>query len=264
MRTLVVLAVIGVCSASYQAPNVHPRYTGPVAATVPAGVDGQIVQVPDTHEVMAARNKFFTTYNQQLAKVNSHPTSPSYSAPAPSYHASAPAPSYPSHAPAPSYPTYSGPSGPAYRAPGYPFNDQDEPRPVGDTADVASAKASFSNSYNRKAAEAAAAPDVYIITGSPAPLPVSYAPAPVSNNYPAAAPAASYPSYGPAPSYAHHSGPPGPAYRAPGYPFNDQDEPRPVGDTAEVAAAKGQFFSTYNRQAAEAAAAPDHYATHSY
>ncbi|KAK3865797.1 hypothetical protein Pcinc_028617 [Petrolisthes cinctipes] len=161
MRTLVVLAVIGVCSASYQAPNVHPRYTGPVAATVPAGVDGQIVQVPDTHEVMAARNKFFTTYNEQLAKVNSHPTSHSYSAPAPSYPSHAPAPSYPSHAPAPSYPTYSGPSGPAYRAPGYPFNDQDEPRPVGDTAEVAAAKGQFFSTYNRQAAEAAAAPDHY-------------------------------------------------------------------------------------------------------
>ncbi|KAK4317845.1 hypothetical protein Pmani_011084 [Petrolisthes manimaculis] len=262
MRTLVVLAVIGVCSASYQAPIVHPRYTGPVAATVPAGVDGQIVQVPDTHEVMAARNKFFATYNEQLARVNSHPTSPSYSAPAPvtnNYPSYAPATSYP--APAPSYPSHSGPPGPAYRAPGYPFNDQDEPRPVGDTADVASAKASFLNSYNRKVAEAAAAPDVYIITGSPAPLPVSYAPAPISNNYPHSAPA---PSYAPGPSYTQHSGPPGPAYRAPGFPFNNQDEPRPVGDTAEVAAAKGQFFSTYNRQAAEAAAAPDHYATHSY
>ncbi|XP_037798189.1 histidine-rich protein PFHRP-II-like [Penaeus monodon] len=76
MKTLVVLAVLGVCSASLQQAYNHgynyvqPRYVGPLASTVPAGVDGTITPVSDTYEVAAARGAFFRAYQDQLATVN--------------------------------------------------------------------------------------------------------------------------------------------------------------------------------------------------
>ncbi|KAK4317851.1 hypothetical protein Pmani_011090 [Petrolisthes manimaculis] len=157
---VVVLAVIGVCSASYQAPIVHPRYTGPVAATVPAGVDGQIVQVPDTHEVMAARNKFFATYNEQLAEISSlRYGTPNYSPSGPVYtHVpSYSAPIHPQPYSAPAYPqAYSAPA-PSYGTPAAGY----APAPVRDTPEVAAAKAEFFRTFDRQAAAAAAAPDDY-------------------------------------------------------------------------------------------------------
>merc|ERR1712212_25683 len=44
------------------------KWTGPVAATVPAGVDGKITQVPETAEVAAARNAFIASYNAALSR----------------------------------------------------------------------------------------------------------------------------------------------------------------------------------------------------
>ncbi|KAG7177134.1 cuticle protein CP1499-like [Homarus americanus] len=120
MRALVVLAVVGVCTAvpfvqdtpevaaekarffqAYQAaqaaaqpqynaiphqayntghynPSHHnlghynhapaqPKWTGPVAATIPAGLPGAGNQVADTPEVAAARQAFFSTYQRQAA-----------------------------------------------------------------------------------------------------------------------------------------------------------------------------------------------------
>ena len=46
---------------------VQPRWTGPMAATVPAGVDGTLTPVQPTAEVAAARNAFLATYNAQVA-----------------------------------------------------------------------------------------------------------------------------------------------------------------------------------------------------
>nr|XP_027224962.1 cuticle protein CP1876-like [Penaeus vannamei] len=50
----------------HHAAPVQPKWTGPVAATVPAGVDGTITPVSDTHEVAAARNAFNSAYQAQL------------------------------------------------------------------------------------------------------------------------------------------------------------------------------------------------------
>ncbi|XP_042229381.1 cuticle protein CP1499-like [Homarus americanus] len=154
MRTLVVLAVIGVCSAStYQAHNpdhsysvpVQPRWRGPVAATVPAGVNGRIEQIPDTPEVAAAKNDFFRAYNNQLAAV--------------SYGTPGYAPSPPvSHGPVVSAFTPDVPSYP-YGFPATTYNVA--PVQVRDTPEVAAAKAEFFRTYERQAAAAAAAPDDY-------------------------------------------------------------------------------------------------------
>ncbi|KAK4317844.1 hypothetical protein Pmani_011083 [Petrolisthes manimaculis] len=63
---------MGVCSASYQANtygHVQPRYTGPLASSVPAGVGGKIIPVSDTYEVASAKNAFFRAYDEQLARI---------------------------------------------------------------------------------------------------------------------------------------------------------------------------------------------------
>ncbi|XP_037798137.1 cuticle protein CP1499-like [Penaeus monodon] len=148
MKSLVILAVLGMCSAStwqatyggygvYGAPY-QRKWTGPVAATVPAGVDGTITPVSDTYEVAAARNAFFKAYNAQLAAVGAY----RYGTPA--YHHATPAVHVSVAAPAAHH------SALAYGA---------APAPVGDTAAVAAAKADFFRLYNLQAAAAAAAPD---------------------------------------------------------------------------------------------------------
>ncbi|XP_071551803.1 cuticle protein CP1499-like [Panulirus ornatus] len=189
MRTLVVLAVMGVCSASYQAYNpgpahysapAQPKWVGPVASSVPAGVNGKVIPVSDTPEVAAARNAFFRAYQNQLAAVSgprygSGHAGPSFThaAPAHSYsvstHVSAPVhvpaapvhvPAAPVHIPA----AHVHVSGGSYGAPavhvtahGY----HGAPTQVGDTPEVAAAKAEFFRTYERQAAAAAAAPDDY-------------------------------------------------------------------------------------------------------
>ncbi|XP_037798138.1 cuticle protein CP1499-like [Penaeus monodon] len=148
MRALVILAVLGVCSgynwqATYGGYGVYGspyqrKWTGPVAATVPAGVDGTLTQVSDTYEVAAARNAFFQAYNAQLAAVGGY----RYGTPA--YHHATPAVHVSVAAPAAQY------SALTYGA---------APAPVGDTPAVAAAKAEFFRLYNLQAAAAAAAPD---------------------------------------------------------------------------------------------------------
>ncbi|ROT84224.1 calcified cuticle protein CP19.0 isoform B [Penaeus vannamei] len=51
----------------HHAAPVQPKWTGPVAATVPAGLPGSAPQVADTPEVAAAKQQFFSTYNRQAA-----------------------------------------------------------------------------------------------------------------------------------------------------------------------------------------------------
>ncbi|XP_071551563.1 cuticle protein CP1499-like [Panulirus ornatus] len=167
MKALVVLAVMGVCSASYQAYNpgygpyggsygyVQPKWTGPVAATVPAGVGGKIIPVSDTYEVAAARDAFFGAYQDQLATIRAHRYgTPGYGRPGPAGpgHSGAPTRSY--GAPAPSY----GAPAPSYGAPAPSYG---APTQVGDTPEVAAAKTEFFRLYNQQAAAAAAAPDHY-------------------------------------------------------------------------------------------------------
>merc|ERR1711942_439959 len=50
--------------------TVTQKWTGPVAATVPAGVQG-LNQVPDTADVQAATRSFLAAYNAQLAATRS-------------------------------------------------------------------------------------------------------------------------------------------------------------------------------------------------
>merc|ERR1712212_240549 len=69
-------------------PAATLKWTGPVAATVGAGVNGQIVPVSDTADVQAATAKFNAAYANALratgnAVVVSHNTQPIHFAPAP-------------------------------------------------------------------------------------------------------------------------------------------------------------------------------------
>ncbi|XP_042857811.1 cuticle protein CP1499-like [Penaeus japonicus] len=181
MRALVLLAVLGVCSAVpfiqdtpevqaekarfFQAfgaaqaaatpqqavyrpsPAAQPKWYGPVAATVPAGVDGTITPVSDTQEVSAARNAFLNAYNAQVrATVGAAPAVPSYT---PTHHH---VPAVPHHAPAaPQYqPKWTGPVAATVPA-GLPGSAPQ----VADTAEVAAAKQAFFNTYQRQAAAAA-------------------------------------------------------------------------------------------------------------
>ncbi|XP_042225975.1 cuticle protein CP1499-like [Homarus americanus] len=157
MRTLVILAVMGVCSAStYQAINhghhygvpVQPRWTGPVAATVPAGVDGRVIPVSDTYEVAAAKNAFFRAYQNQVDTIRSRRYgTPGYA-------------SFPPVAYGPVVNTYT-PVVPShsYGVPHTTYNVT--PGLVRDTPEVAAAKAQFFRTFERQAAAAAAAPDHY-------------------------------------------------------------------------------------------------------
>nr|XP_053635081.1 uncharacterized protein LOC128690430 [Cherax quadricarinatus] len=190
MRTLVILAVLGVCSAvpsigdtpevaaekarffqafraaeasakphynahqqahntghynphqynhgKYNPGHYHqPKWTGPVAATIPAGVDGTITPVSDTRDVSAARNAFFNAYQSQLAATAGRAPSPHYQG-APSY-----TPSYHHQ------PKWTGPVAATVPA-GLPGS-----HPVVDTPEVAAAKHSFFSTYQRQAAAAA-------------------------------------------------------------------------------------------------------------
>ncbi|KAK3887507.1 hypothetical protein Pcinc_008386 [Petrolisthes cinctipes] len=47
--------------------SVQPRWTGPLASTVPAGLPGSVSQVSDTAEVAAAKQAFFNTFQQQVS-----------------------------------------------------------------------------------------------------------------------------------------------------------------------------------------------------
>nr|XP_045619017.1 postacrosomal sheath WW domain-binding protein-like [Procambarus clarkii] len=201
----VVLAVIGVCSAGYQAYNpgyqaynpgfgygVQPKYVGPVAATIPAGIGGKVIPVSDTYEVAAAKDDFYKAYDKQLntldiirssrygtpgyapaLPVHKAPVAPifastgsygppavAYGAPAVSY--GAPAVSY--GAPAVSYgaPTvsYGAPIG-SYGASIGSYGYHGPPTQVHDTPEVVAAKAEFFKLYNKQAAAAASAPDLY-------------------------------------------------------------------------------------------------------
>ncbi|XP_042229367.1 cuticle protein CP1499-like [Homarus americanus] len=168
MKALVVLAVMGVCSAStYQAYDhghhygvpVQPRWTGPVAATVPAGVDGNIIQVPDTYEVAAAKNAFFRAYQNQVDTIRSRRYgTPGYASVPPVAYAPV-VNTFTPVVPSQSYGVPSVPTVPGVPATTYGYNVA--PGPVQDTPEVAAAKAQFFRTFERQAAAAAAAPDHY-------------------------------------------------------------------------------------------------------
>ncbi|XP_063598279.1 prespore vesicle protein-like [Penaeus indicus] len=233
MRILVVLAVLGVCSASLQQAYNHgynyvqPRYVGPLASTVPAGVDGTITPVSDTYEVAAARGAFFRAYQDQLATVNAL----RYGAPATHHavHHSAPAVHQNAQTVHHNTPAVHN------RVPAVHHN-------------VDSVHHSAPTVHHNAPAVHHNAPTVH----NRAPtvhhnVAVHHSAPAVHHNAPAA----------------HH--------RAPTVHHNvaavSQSLPAvpdQVRDTPEVSAAKAEFFRLYNQQAAAAAAAPDHHAVSPY
>lgn len=124
----------------------HPRYVGPLASSVPAGVGGKLIPVSDTYEVAAARDQFSRAYKDQLNTINAIRAS-RYSSPGYGYATYDPT-VHVSHA------GYSIPS----------YSHTGVPTPVGDTPEVKAAKATFFRLYNKQAAAAAAAPDDYVYT----------------------------------------------------------------------------------------------------
>merc|ERR1712198_122141 len=60
-----------VVAEHHQAAPISQRWTGPFAATVPAGVEGALDNVVDTAEVRAAAAEFFRAYQAQLAATRS-------------------------------------------------------------------------------------------------------------------------------------------------------------------------------------------------
>lgn len=110
------------------------RWTGPVAATIPAGVQGSTPQVPDTAEVAAARNAFLAAYRAQVAATTGQVIPQT-----PVFRAQAPIP-----APAPAQAKWVGPVAATIPA-GLPGSSPQ----VADTPEVAAARSAFLNAYNR-------------------------------------------------------------------------------------------------------------------
>lgn len=112
-------------------PRPQPRWTGPLASQVPAGLPGSTAFVSETADVNAARNDFFNAYKAQvIATVPTGPTRQTYS-PEPVYVA----------APKPQ-PRWTGPLASQVPA-GLPGSTAF----VADTPEVSAAKSSFYNSY---------------------------------------------------------------------------------------------------------------------
>ncbi|XP_066941227.1 cuticle protein CP1499-like [Macrobrachium rosenbergii] len=139
-----------------------PKWTGPVAATVPAGVDGTVTPVGDTADVSAARQAFFNAYQAQLsATVGAAPSFP-HAVPA---HAPAFPHAVPAHVPAhtfnavhaaPVQPKWTGPVAATVPA-GLPGSTSQ----VADTPEVQAAKAAFFQTFQRQVAAAAPAAPVW-------------------------------------------------------------------------------------------------------
>jgi len=117
-----------------------PRWTGPVAATIPAGVPGSVSQVPDTADVAAERSRFLAAFRAQVAAT----TGQQFAAPAVAVPASVPAPAPVQMAAIPEIPAkWMGPL-----AATIPAGVNGQLIQVADTADVAAARDAFLASYN--------------------------------------------------------------------------------------------------------------------
>ncbi|XP_042867833.1 cuticle protein CP1499-like [Penaeus japonicus] len=257
MKSLVLLAVLGVCSAApfigdtpevqaekarfFQAfraaqaaatpqqafqtvAPVQYQWTGPVAATIPAGVDGTITPVADTQEVAAARNAFLNAYNAQVrATVGTVPVLQ-----APAFNAVPAVPQQAFHQAAPQTLRWTGPV-----AATVPAGVDGTVTPVADTHEVAAARNAFLNAYNAQVrATVGTAPVV---------------PAQVHTFNPV--PAVPHQTF-------HHAAPLQPKWTGPvaaTVPAGLPGSAPQVADTAEVAAAKQAFFNAYQRQVAAAA-----------
>ncbi|XP_063597327.1 cuticle protein CP1499-like [Penaeus indicus] len=259
MKSLVLLAVLGVCSAApfigdtpevqaekarfFQAfraaqaaaaPQqafqtvvpVQAKWTGPVAATIPAGVDGTITPVGDTAEVAAARNAFLNAYNAQVRATVG--TVPVVQAPAFNVVPVVPQQTFQQtfqHTFQQAAPVQAKWTGPV--AATIPAGVDGTVTPVGDTAEVAAARNAFLNAYNAQ---------VRATVGT----------VPVVNTFSQAVPQQLFQQA--APVQAKWTGPVAATVPA-GLPGSAPQ----VADTAEVAAAKQAFFSAFQRQIAAAA-----------
>lgn len=112
-------------------PAAPQKWTGPVAATVPAGVNGQITPVSDTAEVSAARNAFLASYNAAVAATR------------PAQHSVHQHHSFQAAPVQPVQPRWTGPVAATIPA-GLPGSTSQ----VSQTADVAAATAAFQNAYS--------------------------------------------------------------------------------------------------------------------
>lgn len=135
-------------SQLFTQPRPQPKWTGPLASNVPASLPGSTPFVSDTAEVNHARAHFFNTYKAQVAATKPSPGSPSYYYPPAS--ARAPAHSYSDLPPK----KWTGPLASAV-----PASLPGSSPVVFDTPEVASAKASFLNTYKQQVA--AVVPRVY-------------------------------------------------------------------------------------------------------
>ncbi|XP_042229436.1 uncharacterized protein LOC121871278 [Homarus americanus] len=170
----------------------QPKWKGPFASTVPAGVDGTVTPVSDTNEVAAAKKAFFRAFEAELAatggsQVYQEPFSASQSTTSTTHHntASFYNPVAPVHNNAlPSHPFPSNyntaqagvrdtvsfghigstppVSSQSFAVPAVPVTSHGYNggvNHISDTPEVAAAKAEFFRTFERQAAAAAAAPD---------------------------------------------------------------------------------------------------------
>lgn len=136
----------------FKPPPPQPKWMGPLASKVPASLPGSTAFVSDTPEVNNARSHFFNTYKAQIVATRPRPGSPTY------YYSPA---SAPASAPAPA-PVYGEAPPKKWRGPlasEVPAGLPGSSPVVFDTPEVASAKASFLNTYKRQIA--AVVPTLY-------------------------------------------------------------------------------------------------------
>ncbi|MPC89549.1 Cuticle protein CP1876 [Portunus trituberculatus] len=132
-----------------QAPVQIPKWMGPLASNVPAGLPGSTAFVAETPEVQAAKNHFLNAYSAQVAAtipVGPSTSHQSFSAPSrPVFQAAAPAPR--------PQPKWTGPLASKVPA-GLPGSSA----VLSDTAEVAAAKNAFFHTYSAQVAATAGAP----------------------------------------------------------------------------------------------------------
>jgi len=125
---------------------VQTKWMGPVAATIPAGVDGTITPVGDTAEVAAARNAFLNAYRAQVAATGG--TAPAVTTFSQAVPQQTFQPTFQQAAPVQA--KWTGPVAATVPA-GLPGSAPQ----VADTAEVAAAKQAFFSAYQRQVAAAA-------------------------------------------------------------------------------------------------------------
>nr|ABM54466.1 cuticle protein BD1 [Portunus pelagicus] len=143
----------------YVVPPPQPKWTGPLASKVPAGLPGSTPFVSDTADVMNAKGQFFNTYNTQVVATRPRPGSPHnyYTEPGPAFKAPAP-----TRAPVASVAPVIIPAGPIYvpetpqkkwygpLASDVPASLPGSSPVVFDTPEVNNAKAHFFNTYRQQ------------------------------------------------------------------------------------------------------------------